>query len=177
MNEILSRIWLVGIVCTAVLVAARAPAAQVTLAWTQSDTAGIAGYRVYCGTNSGSFQTVIDVGNKTSATITNLIPGKTYYMAATAISPSGLESAYSGQIAYAVPVPTGARLKLSALPNRQVMLTASCPSSKTYDVLTSSNAKTWTAVGTATSDIYGSLQFIHTPATNSVVGLYRLKLR
>ena len=76
----------------------RANAAQVTLAWDESD--GAAGYKIYSGTTSNSYTWVVDVGNVTSYTTENLTDGYTYYFAATAYDESGLESDYSDEVSY-----------------------------------------------------------------------------
>jgi hypothetical protein len=83
--------------------ASAAHAASVTLAWDDSQEEDIAGYRVYYGTTSGHYTTMISVGAKTTCTITNLEPGRTYYFAATAYDHSGNESGLSVEIPYTVP--------------------------------------------------------------------------
>ena len=80
-----------------------AHAATVTLAWDSNEEMDVAGYRVYYGTTSGHYTTMISVGNKTSCTITNLEPGQTYYFNATAYEFSGNESGFSDEIPYTVP--------------------------------------------------------------------------
>jgi hypothetical protein len=73
-------------------------AAQVTLAWDASDEA--AGYKIYYGTTSNSYSSVVDVGNDLTYTFTDLPDGNTYYFAATAYDASYLESDYSTEISY-----------------------------------------------------------------------------
>ena len=80
-----------------------AHAATVTLAWDSNEEMDVAGYRVYYGTSSGHYTTMISVGNKTSCTITNLEPGRTYYFTATAYDFNGNESGFSDEIPYTVP--------------------------------------------------------------------------
>lgn len=75
-------------------------AAQVTLAWTETDPS-VVGYKVYYGTASGSYQLSNDVGNNTTATITSLQAGTTYYFAVTAYNSTGVQSGYSNQVSYA----------------------------------------------------------------------------
>jgi hypothetical protein len=73
-------------------------AASVTLAW---DTdSGAAGYRLYYGTSSGNYSQSMDVGNQTTATVSNLTAGQTYYFAVAAYNSSGLESQPSNQVTY-----------------------------------------------------------------------------
>lgn len=83
--------------------ASAAHAAAVTLAWDKSPEANVAGYRIYYGTSSNHYPNMIDVGSKTSGTITNLEPGRTYYIAATAYDTSDNESSFSREIPYTVP--------------------------------------------------------------------------
>jgi hypothetical protein len=83
--------------------ASTAHAASVTLAWDRSQEPNIAGYRVYYGTTSRHYTTMRSVGNSTTATISNLEPGTTYYFAVTAYDTSGNESSYSQEIPYTVP--------------------------------------------------------------------------
>ena len=79
-------------------------AAQVTLAWDQNPESDIAGYKIHYGTSSGSYEYKVDVGNFTSCTISGLSEGTTYYFAATAYNTSNVESSFSSQLAYTVPV-------------------------------------------------------------------------
>lgn len=85
------------------LMASACPAADVTLAWDPNPEQAIQGYRVYYGTDSYFYTSVIDVGNQTALTITGLLPGVTYFFSATAYNAEGDESYFSGEIAYTVP--------------------------------------------------------------------------
>ena len=76
---------------------------QVTLAWDANTSPGIAGYKVYYGSASGSHSYVIDVGNVTSYTVPNLQDGTTYYFASTVYDTSGQESGYSNQVSNSAP--------------------------------------------------------------------------
>jgi len=80
----------------------------VTLAWDPSPGSGIAGYLLYEGTASGSYSDVIDVGESTTATASNLVSGTTYYLAVKAYDTGGLESDFSSEITYTVPWPSAA---------------------------------------------------------------------
>jgi hypothetical protein len=77
---------------------------SVTLAWNSSTDPTIAGYNIYYGGTSHTYTNKISVGNATSVTISGLVQGNTYYFAATTYSASGLESPFSGELAYLVPV-------------------------------------------------------------------------
>jgi len=74
--------------------------AQVTLAWDANTEPNIAGYKIYYGTGSRSYNWFVDVGNVTSYTVTGLADGSTYYFAATAYDTSNIESTYSAEVIY-----------------------------------------------------------------------------
>jgi len=78
-------------------------AASVTLAWDANQEEDVVGYNVYYGTSSHHYTNMDNAGNNTSYTITNLEPGRTYYIAATAYDFSGNESGFSQEIPYTVP--------------------------------------------------------------------------
>ena len=84
--------------------AVSAHAAQVTLAWDPNSDPGLAGYKIYYGTQSQHYSYYIDVGNQTSHTVTDLPGGATYYFAATAYNGGGLESGYSNEASFNAPV-------------------------------------------------------------------------
>jgi hypothetical protein len=77
--------------------------AEVTLEWDPNSETDIAGYRIHYGTASGSYIHLKDAGKQTACTVTELVPGTTYYFAATAYNTSGLESDYSNEVLYTVP--------------------------------------------------------------------------
>jgi hypothetical protein len=79
---------------------------SVTLAWDPSPDSTIAGYRLYEGVASQTYSNVIDVGNATTVTVSNLVSGVTYFFAVTAYDTNGLESDYSGEVSYTVPLST-----------------------------------------------------------------------
>lgn len=57
----------------------------------------IIGYKLYYGTSSGNYSTIIDVGNQTSYTINNLSAG-TYYFVVTDYNSTGDESSFSNEV-------------------------------------------------------------------------------
>jgi hypothetical protein len=75
-----------------------AHSAEVTLTWDANTEPDPAGYRIYHGTSSGVYPNVTDVGNMTTATISNLTAGQTYYFAVTAYDTEGRESGYSNEV-------------------------------------------------------------------------------
>lgn len=78
-------------------------APQVSLGWSAS-TSPVKGYNVYRGTAPGQYSKLNNaVDPNTSFTDATVAPGTTYYYAATAVSPSGQESAFSAPVEIAVP--------------------------------------------------------------------------
>jgi len=80
-------------------------AARVTLAWDASSDPNIAGYKLRYGTTSENPSQTIDVGKTTTATVSNLNDGTTYYFIVTAYDTAGLESRPSTQVSYTTATP------------------------------------------------------------------------
>ncbi len=76
-------------------------AADIKLAWDANTESDLAGYKVYYGTVSGAYGTVISVGNQPNYTVTGL-PAGTYYFAVTAYNTEGLESGFSNEVSATV---------------------------------------------------------------------------
>jgi fibronectin type 3 domain-containing protein len=75
----------------------------ITVIWDANTDPELAGYKVYYGTSSGDYDTVVDVGTQTSFVLSNLISNETYYIAVTAYNTSNVESRYSNELIYIVP--------------------------------------------------------------------------
>lgn len=73
----------------------------VTVKWDPNSEADVRGYKIYYGLNSSNYSNSIDVGAQTTATISGLESGKTYYFAATAYDAAN-ESGYSEEIFHQV---------------------------------------------------------------------------
>jgi len=65
----------------------------------------VTGYKIHYGTASRTYSRVIDIGKSTSATISSLIDGQTYYFIVTAYNASGYESPYSNEVSKVIPGP------------------------------------------------------------------------
>lgn len=74
---------------------------QVT--WSANTENDLAGYKVYCGTQSKIYGQPIDVGKARSYQINNVLGGTSYYVSLTAYDTSGNESAKSGEKSINVP--------------------------------------------------------------------------
>jgi hypothetical protein len=91
--SILVTIWLFAIL------RAIADNTTLTLAWNPS-TGGAGGttYNLWWGTNSGVYFTNESAGSITSLTISNLIPGITYYFVVNAVDTNQSISTYSNEV-------------------------------------------------------------------------------
>jgi hypothetical protein len=92
----------------------------VSLQWDANVEPDVAGYIIYYGTNSGGYFSSVDVGNTTTTTIGNLKEGLTYFFVATAYNTSRLESGYSNEVSYEVPITN--TNKPSRVPNVKIEL-------------------------------------------------------
>lgn len=72
--------------------------AQIKLAWDPNTEPDLAGYRIYWGKSSRSYENSVDVGNVTQYTLTGLTAGETYFIAATAYNFSNMESDFSNEV-------------------------------------------------------------------------------
>lgn len=77
---------------------------QVTLTWAPNTEADLAGYKLYYGTVSGNYDTVVNAGNQAYYTLSGLVSGQVYYISVTSYDLSGNESANSNEVLYTVPV-------------------------------------------------------------------------
>jgi fibronectin type 3 domain-containing protein len=71
---------------------------SVTLAWDANSESDIAGYKIYYGRSSRNYTNCIDVGKRTSYTVSGIQMGLTYYFATTAYDADGYESYYSNEV-------------------------------------------------------------------------------
>ena len=81
-------------------------AATVTLGWDPSADSSVVGFRLYYGVASHSYPSMLDAGDATTAAISNLLDGVTYYVAATTYDAAGLESDYSTEVSFTVSLGT-----------------------------------------------------------------------
>src|SRR5437016_7133528 len=94
------------VACVLTVLCSLAPAfssaAQITLAWDPNTEPDLAGYTLYYGTSSSSYQFSVYVGNRTSYSLAGLLEGQIYYFAVTAYNLSGIESGFSNEVSKAI---------------------------------------------------------------------------
>jgi hypothetical protein len=73
-------------------------ASSLTLAWDPSPEPDLAGYKIYYGTGSGDYDSVLNVWNVTYYTVRYLAPETQYYFALTAYDIWGNESDFSDEV-------------------------------------------------------------------------------
>jgi len=91
------------LILTALITSVQA-AGSITLAWDRNTNAIVTGYNVYYGGACGAYTNEISAGNTTNATIPGLVQGTTYYFAVTTHTASGVESPFSSEVSYLVPL-------------------------------------------------------------------------
>jgi hypothetical protein len=131
----------------------------VTLAWDPSVSKSVAGYRLYEGLASKTYTNVIDVGNSTTASISGLETGVTYFFAVAAYDAQGLEGALSAEITFTLPVPPS-QLQVVGVQGGQTILSGTGQAGHTYDILVASAVSDWKVIGTVTVGPTGSFQFV-----------------
>lgn len=87
-------------------------APTVRLSWDRSPDARVSAYKLYWGTAPAVFTNSITAAGitNTTASVSNLVRGVTYYFAATCVTTNGLESDYSASVSYTtivLPPPPG----------------------------------------------------------------------
>ena len=123
---------------------------SVQLAWNPSSTPNVTTYKIYYGPASHSYSNAVEVGNTTNATISGLVPGKTYYFAATTVNSAGTESGFSDEVSNTVPV-TAAALTSMARSSGQFSFTVSGDAGQRYVVQASTNLINWISIRTNTA--------------------------
>jgi hypothetical protein len=115
-NAALTSLLIIGLLALLPL-SGMAATRSVMLAWDPSAGTNIVGYNIHYGGASGTYTNIVDAGNATNATISGLTEGATYYFAATAYDTADLESDFSNEINYTIPVTSNAIPTLNAIAN------------------------------------------------------------
>jgi hypothetical protein len=99
--------FLGGIASLLVVSLSLGEAAQgVTLAWDANSEPDMVGYVLRYGTTRGKPSQSINVDKTTTATVSNLASGKTYFFTVTERNRLGLESQPSNEVSYTTPTPS-----------------------------------------------------------------------
>ena len=122
---------------------------SVTLAWNPSTSLDVVGYIIYYGTASRVYSDCVLVGNATSVTLSGLVPGTTYYFAATTVDILGNESEFSNEARYTMPV-TAPVLTLSPGLGGQSGFMVTGDVGQPYVVQRSTNLLDWISLKTNT---------------------------
>ncbi len=117
------------------------------LGWKPSGEPNVAGYNIYYGTTSHNYTNMVTVGNVTNTTIYGLVPGMTYYFAATTFDSAGNESGFSPESSYVVP-DQASTLDAMDGTGGQFSFTVSGISGQMYVVQASTHLVDWVSVET-----------------------------
>jgi len=98
---------------------------NIILKWQANTESDLAGYKIYFGNSSRIYAPPIPAGNVTRYTIENLGPGKTYYLAVTALDSEENESGYSLEDVETIPfAPDTTTSTLKSFAEKMVAVTA-----------------------------------------------------
>jgi hypothetical protein len=130
-----------------------------------------------------TYTNMLNVGNVTNATVTNLVAGPTYFFAVTAYDTNALESDYSGEVSLTLLPPvskpiTNAVLSIANIGNGNIQLqTKLCPVAlATVLIKTNLMQMAWNVLATnVVSDTYGN--FFYTDNTTAPMKFYRLQIQ
>lgn len=151
--------WLLLVGGWAVLltVGTSASAVSVTLAWDSSPDPSVIGYKVYYGTQSQNYTSVVVITNGTSVQITDLVIGTTYYFSATTLNNVGLESGFSGELTYlaTAPYPPPASLQISRAQGK-VQIEVTGPPGYVYELETTADLEHWVIIDSIGLDDAGT---------------------
>jgi len=148
-------------------------AGNVTLAWNPIADPTITGYNIYFWLRGSNATNRVSIGNATSVTISNLVAGATYCFAATTCDASGLQSPFSGDIAFTMPFPPTVSI-VTPVYNQQNINGALAATGKATDnsvvsaVFYALNGSSWTAAATTNHWTNWSANLNLTPGTNLI---------
>jgi hypothetical protein len=127
-----------------------AHASQVTFAWDPVVDSRLLGYKIYYGTQTKVYSAVVDAGNVTTAPVTGLQEGVTYYFAATAYGEAVPESDFSNEVSYKIP--SAAPCTYSLAPTSRAFTSVG---GKGTTAVTTQPSCAWTSGGTSWMSITG----------------------
>jgi hypothetical protein len=157
----------------------RAAQPSVTLAWSASPDLAVVGYHLYQGGASGVYTNMVATPT-TSVTVANLVTRGTYFFVVTAYDIVGLESPYSSEIQYTVPVSNAPPVVLTSchrLPTGNYSVSGTAAANQTCVLQAAASlAKpvSWTSVVTNTANTSGVFTCMDLKATNYTRRFYRV---
>lgn len=163
------------VLLTLVLLGNNAQGAQsVSLAWNPPQNSAVAGYYLYYGSEAGVYTNRINIGNNTTASVSDLQEGQTYHFAVTAYNSAGIESTPSNDISYITP---GLLALLGPTNSNSMLMEFPVAPSHWYEVQASEDMQTWTNIGqTAVATTNAWTQFTDSQAGQFSTRFYRLVL-
>lgn len=158
------RLLLRAVQCGGLILAGSSGSGAAVLRWDASPEPDVTGYKFYSGTKSRNYNVVLDVGTPTTTQIGLLDPGCTYFFAVTAYNNTGMESAFSEEISYVLPIDgTNAAIipsSLLVLGNAAaVRLSFSGKGGQTYLVQATVDLKSWRTILNVNASIDGPAEF------------------
>jgi hypothetical protein len=170
--------WLLSVtvlICLAVASAPGATTKTVTLAWDPSPDPSVLGYCVHYGTASRAYTGSVDANGATKASVSGLVPGRTYYFAVTAYNQQRIESAPSGEIVYTVPSPVLEPIRLvRRAGSTPPVLRFRVKPMQAYAVQVSEDMKSWRTVHRRVSLSTDWIEWLDPQAARSPQRFYRL---
>ena len=134
--------------------AAVIPSNGASLEWNANPESDVVGYKVYLGTESNSYTSVIDVAGTTKMQLPQVSLGTTFYLAVSAYNAKGEESPRSAELKVIADVPAPAAdtsMSFSAPGQGQLQWRypkANVATADKFTVYASEDLKTWRSAGT-----------------------------
>jgi hypothetical protein len=101
----LTRTWKLGLLSAFLICVRFSTAADVTVGWDPSPSTNVVAYRVYYGMTAGAYASMMQVAAPaTTAMVSSLTAGATYFFAAKAVDAAGVESSFSNEASVAAAV-------------------------------------------------------------------------
>jgi hypothetical protein len=134
---------------------------SISMAWDASPDTTVAGYYIAYGLSSDSCTNELDAGNATSATLSGLEEGVTYYFVVIAYDGNGLESPPSNEIVYVAQTPppaTPITLQIQNTSTAGLNISFNAPTDGTYQIQATQDFQSWETLST-TNAVAGPVTF------------------
>jgi len=128
--------------------------ASYQLAWNSNPEPDIAYYRLHIGTASGRYLTTVPVGKVTTHVATNLVAGRTYFFALSAVNSANMESDLSAEVSTAVN--GNLSLSVAQVPG-EIRITVQGSPGQTYTIQPADTLPQWSGGTTRTADSSGRI--------------------